>query len=155
MHHYTVRHHPLSNILQVHHHTPIYVTAIGHTFATSTSPYSTSFLISLHQIFSTSASPYCTLCPLFWSPCYKYITIFYFAHTSSTTTSPLRSLRHFHGPHFFYLYIVIMYFIPLPWDTLLHVHHHTGLYATALGHISSTYLSPYCALRRCSGSHFS
>ena len=70
-------------------------------FATSTSPYSMSFLISLHQIFSTSASPYCTLCPLFWSPCYKYITIFYFAHTSSTTTSPLRKLRHFPGPHFY------------------------------------------------------
>ena len=145
-------------LLQVHHHTVLYVSTRSHNPP-------------------TSASPYCTfrLCPGSQS-FYKYITIMCFkslpgvtiplqvhhhtvlnvsacVHKPSTSTSPCCTLRLCPGSHSFWKYITILYFISLPGvKILLHVHHHIVLYFSGRGHNPSTSRSPYCTLRLCPGS---
>ena len=200
-------------LLQVHHHTLLYVSARDHNPSTSTSPYCTfrlcpgsqsinkyitilyytslpgvTILLQVHHHtvlyvsarnhnLSTSTSPYCTLrlCP--WSqPLYKYIMMLYFAslpgvtiplqvhhhtvlyvsargHNPSTSASPYGTLRICPGSQSFYKYITILYFTSLPRVTIiLQVHHHTVLYISARVHNLSTSTSPYCMLRLCPGS---
>ena len=145
-------------LLQVHHHTVLYVSAQGHNPSTSTSPYCTLRLCLGSQSL------------------YKYITILYFTylprltillhvhhhnvlcvsargHNHSTSTWPHCTLRLCPGSHSFYKYITILYFTSLPGVTLLlQVHHHTVLYVSARGHNPSTSTSPYCTLRLCQRS---
>ena len=116
-------------LLQVHHHTVLYVSARGENPSTST-------------------SPYCTLrlCPGS-QPLYNYITILYVfarSHNPSTTTSPYCTLRLWPGSLSFYKYITILFFTSLPEVKIpLQVHHHTVLYLYALAHNPSTTTSPY------------
>ena len=148
-------------LLQVHHHTVLYVSARGHNPSTSTSPYFTIRLCQGSQSF------------------YKYITIMYFTslpgitiplqvhhhtvlyvsargHNPSTSTSWCCTLRLCRGSQSFYKYITILYFTSLPGVTiLLQAHHHTVLYAFARGHNPSRSTSPYCTLRLCPGSQSS
>ena len=143
-------------LLQVYHHTVLYVSARGHNPSTTTSPYSTSLprvtiLLQLHHhtvlyVYarvhspSRSASPYCTLrlCPGSQS-LYKYITILYF-------TSLPRVTNFLQVHHHIVLYVSVLGAI------LLQVHHHTLLYVSVRGHNHSTSTSPYCTLRLCPGS---
>ena len=157
-------------ILQVHHHTVLYVSARGHNPSTSTSPYCTyvsarvTMLLQVHHQAvlyvcdqghnpSTSTSPYCTLrlCPGSQS-FYKYITILY------VTSLP--------GSQSFYKYITILYFTSLSWAQsfykyitilyytslsgvaiILQVHHHTVLYVSARGHNPSSPTVLYISTR--------
>ena len=141
-------------LLQVHHHTILYVSARGHNPPTSTSPYCTLRLCPGSQSF------------------YKYITILYFTslpgvtihlqvhhhtvlyvsargHNPSTTTSPYCSfvsarghnpftsaspccaLRFCPRSQSFYKYITILCFTSLPGFTILHKYI-TILYYTSL-----------------------
>ena len=141
-------------ILQVHHHSVLYVSARGHNPSTSTSP-----------------CCILRLCPR-WKSLYKYIAILYFTslawltillhahhhnvltslpgftnplqvhhhtvlyvsargHNPSTSTSPSCTLRLCPGSQSFYKYITILYLTSLPGVTiLLQVHHHTLLYVS-------------------------
>ena len=145
-------------LLQVHHHTVLYVSAQGHNPSTST-------------------SPYCTLrlCPGSQS-LYKYITILYFTslprltillhvhhhnvlcvsargHNHSTSTSPYCTSCLCPGSQSFYTYITILCFTSLPEVTIpLQIHHHTVLCVSVRGHNPPTITSPYCTLRHCPGS---
>ena len=145
-------------ILQVHHHTVLYISARVHNLSTSTSPYCTLRLCPGSQSF------------------YKYITILYYTslprvtmllqvhhqavlyvcdqgHNPSTSTSPCCTLRLCPGSETFYKYITMLYVTSLPRFTIiLQVHHHTVLYVSARGHNPSTSTSPYCTLRLCPGS---
>ena len=145
-------------ILQVHHHTVLYVSARGHNPSTSTSP-----CCSLR------------LCPR-WKSLYKYITILYFAslprvtkflqvhhhtvlyvsargHNLSTSTSPYCTLRLCPGSQSFNKYITILYYTSFSGVTIpLQVHHHTVLYDSARGHNHSTSTSPHYTQRLCPGS---
>ena len=145
-------------ILQVHHHTVLYISARGHNPSTSTSPF-----------FSKR------VCPGSQS-LYKYITILYFTslrgvtillqvhnhtvryisargHNPSTSTSPFCSFRLCPGSQSFYKYITILFYTSLPGVTILpQVHHHTVLNVSARGHNSSTSTSPYCTIPLCPGS---
>ena len=145
-------------LLQVHHHTVLYVSARNHNPSTSTSPY-----CSLR------------LCPGSQS-LYKYIMMLYFAslpgvtillqahhhtvrcvsvrvHKPSTSTSPYCTFRLCPGSQSLYKYITILYFTSLSGVTIpLQVHHHTVLFVSAQGHNPSTSTSPYCTLRLCPGS---
>ena len=125
-------------LLQVHHHTVLYVSARGHNPSTRTS----------HIV---------PLCPGSESS-YKYFTILVLyvsarGHNPSTSTSPYCTLRLCPGSQSFYNYITILYFTSLPGVTILvKVHHHTVHYVSARGHNPPTSTSPYCTLRLCSGS---
>ena len=127
-------------LLQLHHHTVLYVTARGHN------PF-------------TSASPCCTLrfCP--GSQCFhKYITIVHLMSLPGFTI-PLQVHHHTvlyvsaRGHNKFCKYITILYFTSLPGVTIfLQVHHHNVLYVSVRVHNPSTSTSPYCTLRLCPGS---
>ena len=145
-------------LLQVHHHTVLYISARGHNPSTSTSPF-----------FSKR------VCPGSQS-LYKYITILYSTslrgvtillqvhnhtvryvsargHNPSTSTSPYCSFRLCPGSQSFYKYITILFYSSLPGVTILpQVHHHTVLNVSARGHNSSTSTSPYCIIPLCTGS---
>ena len=154
-------------LLQVHHHTVLYISALGHNPSTST--YHSFLNVSAQGPNpSTSTSPYCTprLCAgsQFF---YKYITILYVTslpgvtillqvhhHTvlfvsargrnPSTSTSPYFPIRLCPGSQSFHKYITILYLTSLPVVTiLLQVHHHTVLYLSVRGHSPSTSTSPY------------
>ena len=143
-------------LLQVHHHSVLYVSARGHNPSTTTSPYSTSLpgvtiLLQVHHHtvlyvsarghnLSTSTSPYCTLrlCPGSQT-FYNYITILYFTSLSWAQS--------------FYKYITILYYTSLSGVAIiLQVHHHTVLYVSARGHNPSKSTSPYCTLHLYPGS---
>ena len=148
----------VTSILQVYHHSVLYVSARVYNPSTSTSPYYT-----------------LCICPVSQSS-YKYITILNFTslpgvtillqvhHHSvlyvsargqnpSTSTSPYCTLPLFPGSQSFYNYITTLYFTSLPEVTiLLQVHHHAVLYVSARGSNPSTSTSPYCTLRLCPGS---
>ena len=118
-------------ILQVCHHTSLYVSAWGHNHSRSTSYFTI------------------RLCPGSQSLC-KYITMLYFTcllgvtiplqvhhhavlyvsaqgHNASTSSSPCCTLRPCPGSQSFYMYITILYFTSLPgFKILLQVHHHTS-----------------------------
>ena len=137
-------------LLQVLHHTVLYVSARGYNPSTSTSPYCTLRLCSGSQSF------------------YKYITILHITsllgvsillqvhhhtvrcvsargHNSSTSTSPYFSIRLCPGSQSPYKYFNILYITSLPAiRILLQVLHHTVLYVSARGHNPSTSTSPYC-----------
>ena len=123
--------------LQVHHHRGHYVTVLGHTFSTST-------------------SPYCTLrhCPGSHS-FYRYITVFNITALGQAFSWVPITILHT-ASHSFHKYFNILHSTSLPCVTLLllQVHHHTLLYAIALGHIFSSITLQYCTLCHCSGSHF-
>ena len=148
-------------LLQLHHHTVLYVTARGHN------PF-------------TSASPCCTLrfCP--GSQCFhKYITIVHLMSLPGFTI-PLQVHHHTvlyvsaRGHNKFCKYISIMYFTSLPgvtillqvynhtvfyvsvrWVTiLLQLNHHPVLYGCARGHNPSKSTSPSSTLRLYPGSQF-
>ena len=148
-------------LLQVHHHTFLYVSARGHNPPTSTSSYCT-----LRLCLGSESS-------------YKYITILYYTsllgvtillqahhhtvlyisargHNPCSSTSPYCTLRLCSGSQSFYKYITILYVASLPGVTiLLQVHHHTVHYVSARGHNPPTSTSPYCTLRICMGSESS
>ena len=145
-------------ILQVHHHTVLYVSARGHNPSRSSSPYLTIRLCPGSQSF------------------YKYITILHYrfrpwvtfppqvhhhtvlfvsapGHNHSTSTSPYCTLRLWPGSQSFYKSITILYFTSLAGvTTILQVYHHTVLNVSARGHKHFTSLSPFCTLRLCPGS---
>ena len=148
-------------LLQIHHHTVLYVSAWSHNHSASTSPYCTLRLCPGSQSF------------------YKYITILYFTslpgvtilpqvhnhtvlyvsargHNPSTSTSPCCTLRICPGSQSIYNYITILYFTSMPGFTiLLQLHHHTVLYVSAWGHNHSTSTSPFSTLRLYPGSQSS
>ena len=119
-------------LLQVHHHTVLYVSAWGHNPSTSTSPYSTIHLSRGSQSL------------------YKYITILYF----TTLPGVIITLQvHHHTILNVSVHITILYVMSLPGVTiLLQVHHHTVLDVSARGHNPSTSTSPCCTLGLCQGS---
>ena len=114
-------------ILQVHHHSSLYVSAWGHNPSTSTSPYFTLRLCPGSQSF------------------YKYITMLYFTSLPGVTillqvhhhavlyVSLRLILGHRLASHYCCNCITILVYTPLPWATLLrHVHHHSARYVTVL-----------------------
>ena len=127
-------------LLQVLHHTVLYVSARGHNPSTSTSQNCTLRLCSGSQSF------------------YKYITILYVAslpgvtillqvhhhsvlyvsargHNPSKATSPYCTLRLCLGSESSYKYFTILYYTSLLGVIiLLQAHHHTVLDASARGH---------------------
>ena len=145
-------------LLQVHHHTVLYVSARGHNPSKATSPYFSICLCSGSQSL------------------YKYITILYFSslpgvtiflqvhrhtllyvsargHNPFTSTSPYCTLRLCQESQSLYKYITILYFTSLPGVTIpLKLHHHTFLYVSERGHNPSTSTSSYCTFRLCPGS---
>ena len=145
-------------ILQVHHHTSLYVSARGHNPSTRTSPCCTIRLCPGSQCF------------------YKFITMLYFTslpgvtiilhvhhhtvlsvsargHNPSRSTSPYLTIRICPGSQVFYKYITILYLTSLPGVTsILQVYHHFVLYVSARVHNLSTSTSPYCTLPLCPGS---
>ena len=164
-------------LLEVHHHTVLYVSARGHNPSTSTSPYCTLRLCPGSQTFYK----YITI--LYFTSLssaqsfYKYITILYYTslsgvtiilqvhhhtvlyvsargHNPSTSTSPYSTIRLSPGSQSLYKYITILCFTTLPGVIItLQVHHHTILhtvrYVSARGHNHSTSTSPCCTLRLC------
>ena len=148
----------VTSILQVYHHSVLYVSARVHNPSTSTSPYCTLPLCPGSQSF------------------YNYITILYFTslpgvtillqvhhhavlyvsargHNPSTSISPYCTLRVCPRSQSLYKYITMLYNTSLPRVTiLLQVHHHAVLYVSARGHNHSTSTSPCCTLRLCPGS---
>ena len=163
-------------LLQVHHHTVLYISALGHNPSTSTNHSFLKVSAQGHNP-STSTSPYCSfrLCPGSQS-FYKYITILFYTslpgvtilpqvhhhtvlnvsargHNSSTSTSPYCTIPLCPGSQSFYKYITILFYTSLPGVTILpEVHHHTVPNISARGHNSSTSTSPYCTIPLCPGS---
>ena len=125
-------------LLQVHHHSVLYVSARGHNPSTTTSPYSTSLprvtiLLQLHH--------------------HTVLYVYARVHSPSRSASPYCTLRLCPGSQSLYKYITILYFTSLPRVTnFLQVHHHIVLYVSVRGHNHSTSTSPYCTLRLCPGS---
>ena len=119
-------------LLQVQHHTVLYVSARGQNPSTSTSPYSTIRLSPGSQSL------------------YKYITILYF----TTLPGVIITLQvHHHTILNVSVHITILYVMSLPGVTIiLQVDHHTVLDVSARGHNPSTSTSPCCTLGLCPGS---
>ena len=136
-------------LLQVHHHTVLFVSARGRNPSTSTSPY---FSIRLCPG-SQSFHKYITILYLTSLPVVTILlqvhhhTVLYLSvrgHNPSTSTSPYFSIRLCPGSQSFHKYITILYLTSLPVVTiLLQVHHHTVLYLSVRGHSPSTSTSPY------------
>ena len=121
---------------QIHQNITQYITALGHTSVTCTSPYSTPL-------------PWDTLCLHIHNPTALYVTAL--GHTCSISIWPYYTLRHCHGSHLFYKYIPILHSPSMLWIALLLVHHHilpwvtlllqvlyTALHVLVMGHVSST-----------------
>ena len=163
-------------LLQVHHHTALYVSTWGHNPSKATSPYCMLRLCPVSQCF------------------YKFITMLYLTslpgvtillqvhhhtvlyvsarnHNPSTSTSPYCTLRLCPGSQSFNMYITILYFTSLPGSQsfykyitklyftsvtgvtiLLQVNHRSALYVSARGHNPSTSTSPFCTIRLSPGS---
>ena len=112
-------------ILQVHHHSLLYVSTRGHNPPTGTSPYYT-----------------LRLCP--GSQSFYNITIVLYV---IITTLYLTSLSAFTNPLQVHHHTVRYVSARGPTHTtILEVHHHTVLHVSARGNNSSTRTSPYCAL---------
>ena len=135
-------------LLQVHHHTVLYVSARGHNPSTSTSPYcDLRFCPGSQSRYKYITMLYFTSLPgvtiLLQERQYTVLYVSYRDHNLSTSTSPYCTLRLCPGPQSFYMYITIHYSRSPPCVTLLlQLHNHTRLYTTALGHTSSTSTSP-------------
>ena len=144
-------------LLQVLHHTVLYVSVRGHNPSTSTSPYCT-LRLSPGRNPSTSTSPYyyTSLSGVRIILQVHHHTVLYVSargHNPSTSTSPYCTLRLCPGSQSFNKYITILYYTSLSRVTIpLQVHHHTVLYDSAWGHNHSTSTSPFCTLRPCPGS---
>ena len=150
--------HGVTILLQVLHHTVLYVSARGHNPSTSTSPYCTLRLCQESQslykfitiLFLTSLPGVTILLQIHHD---AVLCVSFVGHNPSTSTSPYCTWRLCPGSQSFYKHITILYFTPFPGVTiLLEVHHHTVHYVSARGHNPPTSTSPYCALRLCSGS---
>ena len=137
-------------LLQVHHHTVLYLSARGRNPSTTTSPYCTlrlcpgsqSFYKYITMLYFTSL-PGVTI-PLqihhhtvlylsarghnpstSTSPCFTIVSAQ--GHNHSTSTSPLFTIRLCLGSQPLYKYITILYFTPPSGLTfLLQVHHHAS-----------------------------
>ena len=128
-------------ILQVHHHTVLYVSARGHNPSTSISPYCVLRLCPGGHNPTASKPPSSTLrlCPGSQS-FYKYITILYFTSLPGATIL----LQVYHH--------TVFYVSARGVTILLQVNHHPLLYVSARGHNPSTSTSPYCTLYLCQES---
>ena len=135
-------------LLQVHHHTVLYVSAWGHNPSTSTTPYCTLGLCPGSQSFYKCITIlYFTSLPGIRIPLQiHHHTVLYVSargHNPSTNTSPYCTLRPCPGSQSFNKYITILYLTSLPGVTIiLQVHLHTVLYVSARGHNPSTSISP-------------
>ena len=109
-------------LLQIHHHTVLYVPAQGHNHSTSTSRYCILRLCLESQSFC------------------KYISILYLTSLPGATIL----LQVYHH--------TVFYVSARAVTILLQVNQHPLLYVSARGHNHSTSTSPYCTLRLCSGS---
>ena len=148
----------VTSILQVYHHSVLYVSARVYNPSTSTSPYCTlrlwpgsqSFYKSITILYFTSLAGVTTILPLYH---HTVLNVSARGHKHFTSLSPFCTLRLCPGSQSFYKYITILYFTSLPGVTiLLQLHHHTVLYVSARGHNPSTSTSPCCTLRLCPGS---
>ena len=123
-------------ILQVHHHSVLYVSARSHNPSTSTSPFCTLRLCSGSQSLYT-----------------YHLTVLYVSargHNHATSTSPCCTLCLCPGSQSLYKYITTLYLTSLPrFTNPLQVHHHAVLYVSARGHNNSTSTSPCCSIRLC------
>ena len=145
-------------LLQVHHHTALYVSTWGHNPSKATSPYcilrlcpgSQCFYKFITMLYLTSLPGVTILLQV------HHHTVLYVSargHNPFTSTSPYCTLRLCPGSQSFNKYITILYFTSLPGVTiLLQVHHHTLLYVSTRGHNASTSSSPSCTLRLWPGS---
>ena len=136
-------------ILQVHHHSLLYVSTRGHNPPTGTSPYCTLRLCPGSQSFYKFiiTTLYLTSLPAFTNPLQvHHHTVRYVSArgpTHSRSTSPYCTSCLCPGSQFFYTYIAILCFTSLAEVTIpLQVYHHTVLYVSAQAHNPSTCSSP-------------